>query len=216
MNLVRDITALLEQPHTPTEKDYIPIPGPRDETLVHISSAEKCSRQIAYHLVGQQREVKTTVPAELGTFLHRYIQNHLKEKYRDLLYVEVPVNYQPYYPVIGSADIVTHDTAYDIKTVGTPSWRFIPNSSHVLQVLLYAFGLDKEYGTLLYVNRGNLRTEAHTFRVSTRVADIKRELDRFEKIFNSTELPRRLKDRSDWRCRYCPFAVTCWEGTYSR
>lgn len=215
MNLVRDITFLLENPHKPVDHDYLPPAAPRDESVVHISSAERCGRQIVYRLQNPGFDSKTTLPASIGTFIHRYIQNQLKELHGDDVEIEQSVDYRPKYPVIGSADIVTADTVYDIKTVGTPSWRYIPNSAHILQTLLYAWGLDKPYAIILYVNRGNLQTVAHRYKTHTRIMDIVAELERFTHLFRIAELSKPLPDRlprGAWQCRYCPFAKQCWEG----
>ena len=203
------IERALRAASSPTEI-AIPAIRPRDNSLVHSSSANRCGRQIAYKLRFPLERSTTSLAADLGTVTHQFLQARVKRWFPDTL-IETPVSWLPKYPVIGSADIVCDDGVIDIKTHA--SYR-TPNgdSAHVLQVVLYALRLGKPKAMVLYVDRGALTQSMTIIDVLGEAESAYAELDRMKGIYDNflDEMPKPTAMMEGSReCSYCDFREVC-------
>lgn len=191
----------------------------RDQSVIHISSITGCQKRLWKTLeknkpsFNGEEYTNYTMPSLFGQAMHGLFEFLIKDCLAGHVETEVGVSFQPNYPVIGAADIVDEDSAIDLKFLS--SWNFSnqkmnPSVAYRMQVLLYAYGLDKEYGVLFLVDRGVLNYTTASFKVSEHEADIDFFLNRPKEIYDMEECPEREHESPDnFECRYCPFLMEC-------
>ncbi len=189
----------------------------RDRSKIHIPEITGCSRKLWLNLRMPDQTINmVSMAMKVGTQLHVLTQEILQDL--NLItkeQTEVPVIFNDY-PVIGSADVVSGDYVVDLKFQS--SWSFdhpFSESTHAykMQVLLYAYGLGKKFGTVFAVNRGTLGFKAVTYMTEKHIHEIRKYLNRAKEIYESETMPHREHQTPDnFECRYCPHKSACWES----
>lgn len=195
-------------------KDIAP---PRDRSLIHISELTGCALKLWLQLREQIPAGFVTMPMAIGTSLHELTQGIVTALTPDVE-VEVPVSYEPDYPVIGQADLVDREYVIDLKFLS--DWGFKSYSStsaksfaYKIQVLAYAKALNKPLANVFIVNRGTLAFKAQTYIVKQHEDQIDFYLYRAKTIYElETEPDKGHSDGNNFECRYCPFRGRCWSN----
>ena len=127
----------------------------------------------------------------------------------------------------------------ELKTINSKAfaYRDLPKEDHVKQVSTYMaalreFGAENDYieplhdrlqrARIVYISKDDLRIEEFTvIHSEAREVEIAERVAVLESHRAAGTLPDRLPDtvdsktgkpRHDWRCGYCVYATTCWEG----
>jgi CRISPR/Cas system-associated exonuclease Cas4 (RecB family) len=182
---------------------------PRDNTKLHVSSLAYCQQRNAYRLQYPLHDSKVTLNSEMGTTIHRYLQESVRRSMPDVG-IEVPVSFEPVFPVIGKADLVTVDTVIDIKS-HSPYAR-VPNAIHYLQVASYCLALNKPMGCLCYVERGCLTPKFVYFNPLAHKNHVELLLQAARAIYNNKDTAIATPSRSE--CSYCEFSHICSSSFY--
>lgn len=144
-------------------------------TLLRVSQALACSRQIGFDAIGApQTEVPGTVLLAfgVGNAFHERIQAMLRERWG--AETEVPVDLRPTVDCSGSADAVyLHPewgkTVVEIKTISGYGFKIAcgekrderdapgPKVEHLTQAGLYAHGLEADAVHIVYVDKDRQR-----------------------------------------------------------
>ena len=164
----------------------------------------------------------------IGNIIHVFIQEKLKEKYGDLVKVEVPVekSFEVYnIKVRGRVDVLFNEKyIIELKTTNNlKKWNSelriheemkAPYDDHVLQLMLYLGMLKLKHGYIVYVEKNTLKTK--TFRVDFNLDVYEKAITRIVELHNylvNDKLPpaEALKNPNmRWQCRFCEFREKCW------
>lgn len=128
----------------------------------------------------------------------------------------------------------------ELKTINSKAFAYhdLPKEDHVKQVSAYMMALrevgaadqfisplhdDLQRARIVYISKDDLRIEEFTvIHSESREVEIAERIAVLESHRAAGTLPDRLPDtvdsktgkpRHDWRCGYCVWATTCWEGT---
>ena len=127
----------------------------------------------------------------------------------------------------GYADYVLEDEVIDLKSQHSKSFWWMAKSDYniavekkpnILQVMTYAYLLDKRKGTLAFISKDDLCIEEFTFTIDKWKDEIDRELETLRKYWIEDTLPP-AQPRCYWNkkkgefleCGYCPFLDKCKE-----
>ena len=187
---------------------------PRDHTRIHISELTACQRKLWLQLRNPRLALEhTSMPQIIGSALHGLTESLITSAHSNIK-SEVKVSFEPEYPVIGAADLVDNDTVIDLKFVGDYGYRTFAatgNLAYKIQVLTYAYGLDKPLAAIFMVNRGTLQFKSQLYIVNRHIEEIEQYLTRAKKIYHKEDLPQRDHlDSNNFECRYCLFKEACW------
>lgn len=133
----------------------------------HPSSAGFCKRQIFLSKINAKsfpEEVKGAM--QVGSIIHDWIQGFREVKNCFDIEKEVKVNLPDsniYFK--GNADLVSKDNSLviDLKSINGLSFvNAKPMDSHVVQLMVYMYGLGIDSGKIIYINKSNLVMVEHS------------------------------------------------------
>lgn len=153
-----------------------------------------------------------------GDIFHQFVQQVFPSEQ-----VEVEV-FAP--DIEGHADIVSEEEVIDIKSVR--SYAFVKMSKkgydvrvekheNILQVMTYAWLLDKKVGRLVYINKDSLEIREFTFDMVEWVGKVLDELEVVRDYWKRKVLPPAIprcyinKEGKSLGCSYCVFRDSCKE-----
>lgn len=150
-----------------------------------------------------------------GDCVHDFIQKILPEHQS-----EVKVETED---VFGYADIVTDKKVIDIKSVMPFAYKYIDKEDfnvveqkyhNVMQVMSYAYLLNKEEGQLSFVDMGTLDIREFNFKTLLWRERVEKELNTLRDYWVNNQTPPAeprafMKDGKSKECEYCSFRETC-------
>jgi RecB family exonuclease len=187
----------------------------------------KCLRQQYYERTIPHLNVMKFGGLVLGTVIHDYIADLLKEIEGAKVLSEVPIRIP--HPedegivLSGRADdvivlevgrqryVVEVKTIDDLENALRKGW--VPKKEHVAQLNVYLRAFPNAKGILLYVDRSDFEMEE--FEVNYDPQLFKETLDRAKTLHYALKnkiLPEpeaQLNPDMSWNCRFCPFASIC-------
>lgn len=188
----------------------------RDYSQIHISEITGCARRLWLQLQkGRSGLQPVSMPMHIGTALHELTQAKIIAT-NPHIQAEVPVDFRPTYPVIGSADLVDDEYVIDLKFLSSWGYRIFGamkggNLAYKVQVLTYAYGLERAFASIFLVDRGTLSFKAQSFIVKHNLETIKYYLERAKIIYEADYLPDRDHETANNKeCGWCPFKESCW------
>jgi hypothetical protein len=231
-----DILSILNHPAIEDSEHWT---NPETQGMAHVSASNHCARQVYYSI--RYPTFRPTLPIICGLLVDEYIKSAVSQI--DNLESNVQVDFRPLYPVIGEADLCSPIECLDIKTTSEVSLNYRmregPSHDHVAQVNLYAYGLEKEKASLLYLSRDKFRHCDFSWDTDRDMA--KKSLERLTNIWQTVQaanyieekgpasfetkshtgfvLPAKINGQGltlqpgiSWECRYCPFVSKCKKG----
>lgn len=191
----------------------VPVQQERDNQYIHISKITRCAKRLwkQTHEENDSPPV-ATIQQLVGIGLHGMIENLIEEIMGNSVETEVPVNFLPSYPVIGTADIVDRLHVIDLKFLGDygfQNWLKYGIEAYKIQVLLYAKALNRPFATLFVVNRKDLSYKVQIYIVKNHENTLDDYLKRAKWIMEETECPPPY-DTVKYECKYCPYYTECW------
>jgi len=127
----------------------------------------------------------------------------------------------------GYADFVLPDEAIDIKSQNSKAFWWakrdgyditVEKRPNILQVMTYAYLLDKSKGKLVFISKDDLCIEEYGFHIDKWKPEIEKELKTLRKYWIEDTLPpaqprcffnKKLNKFKE--CDYCPFKTRCEE-----
>ena len=181
----------------------------------HVTELNRCLRKSYY----ERKDGLTSAPNGYmlnGTLLHKELPNLLNEidKFKDAKY-EVPVidNTVNGLKIVGSADVLTADTVYDLKYSGSHFEKSIPEH-YVMQLNTYAGIMNIKRCGIIHINSTTLQVSVVEFDYDPRMYELAKNramiLHYALKVGVSPPGPA-----FDWECKYrkvyCDYKDKCKE-----
>lgn len=163
-------------------------------------------------------DARTLRVFKCGKLFHDFVQGFIPKAETEVMIDTVDIR--------GYADVVSEDTVYDIKSVHSgkfhhmqePEFDFSQDEfPRVLQVMTYAYFLNKEKGVLVYISKDDLCISEPVFMMERWKEDIEKEISALKRVWEDPlnpppAVPRAYKKSNDGfiECRkYCSWRDKC-------
>lgn len=112
------------------------------------------------------------------------------------------------------ANLPQNSIVIDMKTINHDQFKRLSGSPHpeyIIQLTIYIFLLDCEYGLLIYENKNNSDMAAFKVERDDDIMNaVKKQVEKMNEMVDSRLLPPpRPTSKSDYECKYCEFAPLC-------
>lgn len=185
------------------------------------SNFGKCYRQQYWSRLGEKEtnppDARTLRVFKVGNIFEGWVkgmlENHPGLRYQVLVEEE---------DVKGYADFVDEDSVADTKTMHSQGFHYLTKKDcdireekkpNWLQVMYYAWKLDKKFGKLGFFSKDDLCIFEIPQETKDWIKDLEEELKTLREYWNKKELPPakprcfKQKDGSYLECKYCGFSL---------
>jgi len=114
----------------------------------------------------------------------------------------------------GYADLVINGLVYEIKTINSWGFKYLRDSGakdqHKMQLWTYLRGLGKKEGRIIYLEKDTLSVMEFPLMIDDPIQkQVVDELTILNKAWEQQLPPPPIKDKKDWRYRFCSVHDTC-------